>query len=208
MPSSGPDGHRRRPDPPARRRAGPTKRRDMTSAASRPFAARGSSRDIEEGLAFAPKFDDAGSLPAVHRCRQRRRADARAGWTPRRSPSPSRPATPTSTAAHAGGCGRRARRAATSSRSSRCGPTATRTRSGSGSAFRRRRRRMPHRPQGLLLPPGAAANVRSRRPQDAGGRRRPRVRIDLGLRPRPQGRGVIGLDCPGLPHGQRTECGH
>jgi phosphoribosyl-AMP cyclohydrolase len=37
----------------------------MTSAASRPFAARGTPRDIEEGPAFAPKFDDAGVLAAV-----------------------------------------------------------------------------------------------------------------------------------------------
>lgn len=37
----------------------------MTSAASGPFAVRGSPRDIEEGPAFAPKFDDAGVLAAV-----------------------------------------------------------------------------------------------------------------------------------------------
>lgn len=37
----------------------------MTSAASSPFAARGTARDIEEGPAFAPKFDDAGVLAAL-----------------------------------------------------------------------------------------------------------------------------------------------
>ncbi|WP_072385304.1 phosphoribosyl-AMP cyclohydrolase [Hyphomicrobium sp. CS1BSMeth3] len=37
----------------------------MSSTASGPFAARGSARDIEEGLAFTPKFDDAGLLAAV-----------------------------------------------------------------------------------------------------------------------------------------------
>ena len=37
----------------------------MTTAPSGPFAARGSARDVEEGLAFAPKFDDAGVLAAV-----------------------------------------------------------------------------------------------------------------------------------------------
>ena len=38
---------------------------DMTSAASGPFAARGTARDVEEGASFAPKFDDAGVLAAV-----------------------------------------------------------------------------------------------------------------------------------------------
>jgi phosphoribosyl-AMP cyclohydrolase len=37
----------------------------MTSAAPGPFAARGTARDIEEGPAFTPKFDDAGVLAAV-----------------------------------------------------------------------------------------------------------------------------------------------
>jgi phosphoribosyl-AMP cyclohydrolase len=37
----------------------------MTSAATGPFAARGTPRDIEEGPLFAPKFDDAGVLAAV-----------------------------------------------------------------------------------------------------------------------------------------------
>ena len=37
----------------------------MTTAASGPFADRGSAHDIEEGSAFAPKFDDAGVLAAV-----------------------------------------------------------------------------------------------------------------------------------------------
>lgn len=37
----------------------------MTSDASGPFAARGTTRDIEEGASFAPKFDDAGVLAAV-----------------------------------------------------------------------------------------------------------------------------------------------
>ena len=37
----------------------------MTSAATGPFAARGTPRDIEEGPSFAPKFDDAGVLAAV-----------------------------------------------------------------------------------------------------------------------------------------------
>ena len=37
----------------------------MTSAASGPFAARGTARDVEEGASFAPKFDDAGVLAAV-----------------------------------------------------------------------------------------------------------------------------------------------
>jgi phosphoribosyl-AMP cyclohydrolase len=35
------------------------------TAGSGPFAARGSGPDIEEGSAFAPKFDDAGVLAAV-----------------------------------------------------------------------------------------------------------------------------------------------
>lgn len=37
----------------------------MTSAASGPFTARGTARDIEEGASFAPKFDEAGVLAAV-----------------------------------------------------------------------------------------------------------------------------------------------
>lgn len=37
----------------------------MSTSASRPFAERGSARDIEEGMAFAPKFDEAGVLAAV-----------------------------------------------------------------------------------------------------------------------------------------------
>ncbi len=37
----------------------------MSSIASGPFAARGSARDIEEGPAFAPKFDADGLLAAV-----------------------------------------------------------------------------------------------------------------------------------------------
>jgi len=37
----------------------------MNPAAPGPFAERGSARDIEEGEAFAPKFDDAGVLAAV-----------------------------------------------------------------------------------------------------------------------------------------------
>ena len=37
----------------------------MRSAASGPFAARGTARDVEEGSSFAPKFDDAGVLAAV-----------------------------------------------------------------------------------------------------------------------------------------------
>lgn len=37
----------------------------MTSAASGPFAARGTAHDIEEGPSFAPKFDEAGVLAAV-----------------------------------------------------------------------------------------------------------------------------------------------
>ena len=36
-----------------------------STAASGPFAARGSAQDIEEGADFAPKFDDAGVLAAV-----------------------------------------------------------------------------------------------------------------------------------------------
>ena len=36
-----------------------------STAASGPFAARGSAREVEEGTAFAPKFDDAGVLAAV-----------------------------------------------------------------------------------------------------------------------------------------------
>ena len=35
------------------------------TASSGPFADRGSTRDIEEGLSFAPKFDEAGVLAAV-----------------------------------------------------------------------------------------------------------------------------------------------
>lgn len=37
----------------------------MSTPASGPFAERGSARDIEEGMAFAPKFDAAGVLAAV-----------------------------------------------------------------------------------------------------------------------------------------------
>ncbi len=37
----------------------------MSTPASGPFAGRGSAGDIEEGLAFAPKFDEAGVLAAV-----------------------------------------------------------------------------------------------------------------------------------------------
>jgi len=36
-----------------------------STAASGPFAERGSAREVEEGTAFAPKFDDAGNLAAV-----------------------------------------------------------------------------------------------------------------------------------------------
>jgi phosphoribosyl-AMP cyclohydrolase len=36
-----------------------------STAASGPFASRGSGRDVEEGADFAPKFDDAGVLAAV-----------------------------------------------------------------------------------------------------------------------------------------------
>lgn len=37
----------------------------MSTPESGPFAERGSPRDVEEGMAFAPKFDEAGVLAAV-----------------------------------------------------------------------------------------------------------------------------------------------
>ena len=101
---------------------------------TRPFAPRGSTEEVEEGRAFAPKFDADGLVTCVA-------TDARSGdvlmvahMNAEALRRPSKAARPGTSAARARRFGARARAPATSSASSRCASTATRTRSGSRSS--------------------------------------------------------------------------